>query len=79
MNAIRATWTNGQILPNEPVAWPEGTKLFIEPAGQQSPLLARDLNTFLLSLPPLGDDSDEFAKDVNAIRAEFPAEANPWD
>jgi len=37
------------------------------------------LNEFLRSLPSLGDDVDEFAKDVRAIRAEFPAEANPWD
>jgi hypothetical protein len=69
MNAIRATWTNGQILPNEPVTWPEGTELFIEPARQQSPLLARDLNAFLLSLPPLGDDADQFAKDIRDIQA----------
>jgi hypothetical protein len=27
MNAIKATWTNGQILPAEPVDWPEGSEL----------------------------------------------------
>jgi hypothetical protein len=32
MNPIKGTWTNGQILPDEPVVWPEGTELFIEPA-----------------------------------------------
>ena len=31
MNAIRATWTNGQIVPSEPVDWPEGCTLFVEP------------------------------------------------
>lgn len=31
MNAIRATWTNGQIIPAEPVDWPEGVKLLVEP------------------------------------------------
>jgi hypothetical protein len=31
MNAIRATWTNGQILPSEPVSWPEGSQLLVEP------------------------------------------------
>lgn len=30
MNAIKATWTNGQILPAEPVDWPEGAKLIVE-------------------------------------------------
>jgi hypothetical protein len=33
MNAIRATWTNGQIVPAEPVDWPEGISLWVEPAG----------------------------------------------
>jgi hypothetical protein len=31
MNAIKATWTNGQILPTEPVDWPEGSALVVEP------------------------------------------------
>jgi hypothetical protein len=31
MNAIKATWTNGQIVPAEPVNWPEGSKLLVGP------------------------------------------------
>ena len=31
MNAIKATWINGQILPAEPVDWPEGSELLVEP------------------------------------------------
>lgn len=31
MNAIRATWTNGRIVPAEPVDWPEGSQLLVEP------------------------------------------------
>jgi hypothetical protein len=31
MNAIRATWTKGQIVPAEPVDWPEGSELLVEP------------------------------------------------
>lgn len=31
MNAIRATWTKGQIVPAEPVNWPEGSQLLVEP------------------------------------------------
>jgi len=34
MNAIKATWTNGQILPAEPVDWPEGSELLVEPITQ---------------------------------------------
>jgi hypothetical protein len=31
MHAIKATWTNGQIVPAEPVDWPEGSELIVEP------------------------------------------------
>jgi hypothetical protein len=31
MHAIRATWTNGRIVPAEPVDWPEGSELLVEP------------------------------------------------
>jgi hypothetical protein len=31
MHAIKATWTNGQIVPAEPVDWPEGSTLLVEP------------------------------------------------
>jgi hypothetical protein len=32
MDSIKATWTNGQIRPLEPIAWAEGTALLVEPA-----------------------------------------------
>lgn len=35
MNAVKATWTNGQILPGEPVDWPEGSELVVEPVGEK--------------------------------------------
>jgi hypothetical protein len=31
MKSIEAIWTNGQIVPSEPVDWPEGSKLLVEP------------------------------------------------
>lgn len=31
MNSIKATWTNGQIVPAEPVDWPEGSQLVVAP------------------------------------------------
>jgi len=36
MNAIKATWTKGQIVPAEPVEWPEGSQLLVQrvPAGE---------------------------------------------
>lgn len=36
MHAIRATWTNGQILPAEPVDWPDGIGLLVEPLVPES-------------------------------------------
>jgi hypothetical protein len=33
MNAIKATWKHGQIVPDEPVDWPEGCRLRVEPDG----------------------------------------------
>lgn len=51
----------------------------LTPAEPPSLLTVGELTAFLLHLPSLGDDASEFAQDVRAIRAEFPAEANPWD
>jgi hypothetical protein len=31
MNAIKATWQDGKIVPREPVNWPEGCDLVVEP------------------------------------------------
>jgi hypothetical protein len=31
MNAVKATWTNGRIVPSEPVDWPDGSELVVEP------------------------------------------------
>lgn len=33
MHAIRAIWTNGKIVPAEPVDWPEGIELLVEPVA----------------------------------------------
>ncbi|MBW3539368.1 MAG: hypothetical protein KY476_03790 [Planctomycetes bacterium] len=49
------------------------------PAEPRPPLTVGELKAFLRGLPSLGDDADAFARDVRAIRAQFPAEANPWD
>jgi antitoxin (DNA-binding transcriptional repressor) of toxin-antitoxin stability system len=51
----------------------------LTPARPASPLTVGELNTFLRGLPSLGDDADQFAQDIRAIRAEFPAEASAWD
>lgn len=51
----------------------------LTPVKPQSLLTVGQLNAFLRSLPSLGDDADTFSQDVQAIRGQFPTEANPWD
>ena len=80
MQTITATFEDGVLRPAQPLNLPAHSqvRLTIEllPA---SPLTVGGLNSFLQSLPALGDDAEAFAHDVRAARAEFPAEANPWD
>jgi len=42
MNAINATWKNGQIVPDEQVDWPEGCRLVIEPVPSPGTLGLRE-------------------------------------
>ena len=59
MNAIRATWTNGQILPAEPVDWPEGSELLVQPAAQS--------DTIGLDESQWRDDPDSIAAWIAAV------------
>lgn len=38
-----------------------------------------DLNALFARLPPLGEDADVFASEVEAIRRDQPGEPDPWD
>jgi len=35
MQIVKATWHNGQVIPDGPVNWPEGCRLNIEPASME--------------------------------------------
>ncbi len=52
MNAIKATWTNGQILPAGPVDWPEGSELLVEP---------------VISTEKIGLDENDWQDDAESI------------
>jgi hypothetical protein len=54
MKTIHAVWKNGQIVPTQPVDWPEGTALAVEPIGES---LVTDPNGDLL-----GDDPASIAR-----------------
>ena len=51
---IRATWENGQIVPSEPVNWPEGIALLVEP---------------LATAEKIGLDESEWRDDAASIAA----------
>jgi predicted DNA-binding antitoxin AbrB/MazE fold protein len=80
VQTITATFEDGMLKPTQPLDLPAHAevRLTIE-LLPVSPLTIGKLNAFLRSLPALGDDAEEYAQDVRAVRAEFPAEANPWD
>ncbi len=77
---ITARFEDGVLKPTEPLELPAHAEVRVTVEyAPVAPLTIRDLNTFLRNLPKLGDDGEDFAHDVRAIRAQFPAEASPWD
>jgi predicted DNA-binding antitoxin AbrB/MazE fold protein len=80
VQTITATFEDGVLKPTEPLDLPAHAEVRVTiELLSASPVTVGELNAFLQSLPPLGDDSEDFAQDIRAIRAEFPAEASPWD
>jgi hypothetical protein len=60
MNAVRAVWTNGRILPSEPVDWPEGIQSRVEalaPPGEKTGLSEDEWR----------DDPDSIAAWIEAV------------
>ncbi|MSR56756.1 MAG: hypothetical protein EXS05_03675 [Planctomycetaceae bacterium] len=74
MNAINATWKNGQIVPDQPVDWPDGCALRVEPrqafqiSGMTEEQQADDPESIALwlaefnAIPPLCMTPDEEAE-----------------
>jgi hypothetical protein len=55
MKSIHAIWKNGQILPMQPVDWPEGTALAVEPIEGAWPPAKSEQGL-------LGDDPESIAR-----------------
>jgi hypothetical protein len=69
MKAIQAIWKNGQIIPTQPVDWPEGTTLAVEPVeGSELPDAEGDL---------LGEDSESVARWLRWLDSLDPLEFTP--
>jgi hypothetical protein len=75
MNAIKATWRNGQMIPLEPVDWPDGTEARIEPLGnpmhglgmdesvwRDDPESLADWAAWLKTIEPLEFTAEEIAE-----------------
>jgi hypothetical protein len=84
MKTIHAIWKNGQIVPTQPIDWPDGTTLSIEPIEEPRPdeseedlwaddpaSIARRI-AFYESLPPLRMTESEEAE-WQAARQELKA------
>jgi hypothetical protein len=60
VSAIRATWTNGRIVPAEPVDWPEGSELLVEPIVPNGGDIDRPEDEW-------GDDPESVAAWISAV------------
>jgi len=60
MNAIKATFTNGRIVPSELVDWPEGSELMVEP-------VAIGDERFGMREEDWGDDPESIAQWIAAV------------
>ena len=69
MNAIRATWRNEQIVPDEPVDWPEGCRLRVEPDHLS------EMNG--MSEEEQGDDPESIARWIAEFEAIPPMQMTP--
>jgi hypothetical protein len=82
MKAIKAKWTNGEIVPAEPVDWPDGTDLLVEPEPaskkigldeskwRDSPEALGDWEAWIKTIEPL-EYTEEEREEFERCREEF--------
>src|SRR5579859_6981714 len=69
MNAIKATWINGKIVPDGPVDWPDGCRLTVDPKPGPS---------FVgMTEEEQGDDAESIAHWIAEFDAIPPLEMTP--
>jgi predicted DNA-binding antitoxin AbrB/MazE fold protein len=80
LQTVNATFEDGVLKPNQPLNLPAHAEVRVTiELLPTTPMTVGKLDAFLRNLPPLGDDAEAFARDIRAIRDEFPAESNSWD
>jgi predicted DNA-binding antitoxin AbrB/MazE fold protein len=73
MQTITATFEDGVLKPKQPLDLPAHAEVRLMIEVLPTPrLTVGELNTFLRSLPSLGDDAEAFAQDIRNIRVSFP-------
>ena len=71
MNAVNAVWSNGRIWPAEPVDWPEGAQLLVEPLPACEQVGLDESNW--------SDDPEEIEKWCAAVKSIEPLEWAPGE
>jgi hypothetical protein len=87
MNAIKATWKGGRIVPAEPVDWSEGCEVVVEPVPvaaskigldesewQDDPASRADWDAWIRTIEPL-----EFTAEEEAKFAQFDAQMRQYN
>lgn len=69
MHAIRATWINGQIILDEPVDWPDGCRLTVDP--KPGPVFVG------MTEEEQGDDTESITRWISEFDAIPPLEMTP--
>jgi hypothetical protein len=91
MNIVKATFKNGQIIPEGPVSWPEGTELLVEPYQPElsvhtheeewptDPVSIAKRLALMDQIEPLEMTAEEEAEWQTALKAQKEFELAHWD
>lgn len=77
MNAIKATWKEGRIVPDEPVNWPEGCEVVVEPLPAATYKTGLDESEWRDDYASRADWESETREDSATVAACSPNRAGP--
>src|SRR5208283_2071899 len=77
MHAITGTFKNGQIVPNQPAEWPEGTTVRIEPIPAPTEIEEPDREKLGMTEEEQTDDPESVARWIAAFDSIPPLQMTP--
>jgi hypothetical protein len=77
MNSIKGVYKNGQIIPNEPADWPDGTEVRIEPITAPAGAPRPDQGDIGMTEEEQGDDPESIARWLAEFDAIPPLQMTP--